>query len=105
MPRALWIGGLVLIAASMVISLVLWPPAGLFGLVGLLFAASPLIARLDAVKLDGPYLRVRKAIRWVGPVDLRTLVALSYHPGRIDGRRSGCSSSVTPAPDCGGTGA
>jgi hypothetical protein len=42
-----------------------------------------LLARLDAIRLDGPSLSVRRGIRWVGPVDLRTLVALAYRPGSV----------------------
>lgn len=80
-PRTMWIGGLVIAAASVAASVVIRNPALLWGVpIGLLLAAFPLLARLDAVELDGERLRVRRGIRWVGPVDLRNLVAFGYRP-------------------------
>lgn len=80
-PRPLWVGGLVVAAAAALVALALgsaWPL--IVVPFGLLVATFPLIVRVDAVELDGPHLRVRRFVRWVGPVDLRQLVALVYRP-------------------------
>ncbi len=80
-PRWIWQAGLAVSAVSLAVAIALDHPAPLVGMFGgLLVASFPLIARLDAVKLDGPQLSVRKAVRWVGPIDLRRLVALLYVP-------------------------
>lgn len=80
-PRRVWVGGLGLSGACVVLSVVLWNPVPLVGVFfGLFIASFPLLARLDAVKLDGTRMSVRKAIRWVGPVDLTRLVGFAYRP-------------------------
>jgi hypothetical protein len=79
--RAVWITGLALAAACALLALVLWHPGPLWGVPpGLLLASFPLLAHLDAIRLDGPRLSVRRGFRWVGPVDLDHLVALGYRP-------------------------
>ena len=66
-------------AVCAMLSLVLSSPLLLFGTaMGLLLAAFPLLTRLDELKLSGPMLTVRKGLHWVGPIDLRELVAIGY---------------------------
>jgi hypothetical protein len=75
------VGGAVFAAAGVLLSLALWRPEPLLIVpIGLLFVAAPLLAHLDAVELDGRWLRVRRGIRWVGPVDLDELVAFGFRP-------------------------
>lgn len=80
-PRAVWITGLVIAGVCFLLGIALmepWFAAGV--LVGLLIASFPLLTRLDAVKLEGPLLSVRRGFRWSGPVNLRSLVALAHQP-------------------------
>lgn len=79
--RKVWMGGLAFAAACAVLGLVLWRPEPLFLVpFGLMVASFPLLAHLDAIKLDGDRLSVRRGFRWVGPVDLTDLVVLGYRP-------------------------
>lgn len=80
-PRSWWVAGLMFACVCVASGFLLGERLLLIAsMAGFLLASFPLIARLDAVKADGPLLSVRRGVRWTGPVDLRNLVALDYVP-------------------------
>ena len=80
-PRSVQVAGAAFVVGAVLVSLVTWHAVPLLLVpIGLLFVAAPWVARLDAIELDGRWLRVRRGFRWVGPVDLGNLVALGLRP-------------------------